>query len=109
MNTIVGVYQVQKEIWLEDIVLPEFDRNQHIQAQKAYVFDQPCRYDLIMGRDFLTLAGISLNFEQLTMMWMNLELRMRRNDHEAARSFNLFEALFTADLTELELDDQLES
>ena len=51
MNTIVGQYYAQEEVTMEDVVLPEFDRNKHIQKQKALVFEQPCRYDLILGRD----------------------------------------------------------
>jgi hypothetical protein len=38
---------------LLQIKLPEFSRNRTIDSHKALVFNSPCRYDVILGADFL--------------------------------------------------------
>ena len=69
-NTIGGSFSSQYVVSLENIVLPEFDRNKRIDHQQVFVFDGPCRYDLILGRDFCRKAGIHLDLEHSTMQWM---------------------------------------
>ena len=52
IRTIAGTMTAQNMVNLTGIRLPEFDKNRKIDNQKALIFDQECRYDLILGADF---------------------------------------------------------
>ena len=45
---------------LRNLKLPEFDKNCQVDEQKALVFDQKCRYDILLGAYFLTKTGIDV-------------------------------------------------
>ena len=62
---------------LNDIVLPEFDKTKIVDKLDAHVFDSPCAYDVILGRDFLCRVGLSLNFENGYIEWMGQRIQMR--------------------------------
>ena len=66
-------------VTIKGIRLPEFDRNRRIEEQKALVFDTECRYDIILGTDFLSKAGISINYNTVFMEWYGCILPVR--DH----------------------------
>lgn len=40
-------------MWLNDMILPEFTKSLKSTQMLAFVFDTPCEYDLIAGRDWL--------------------------------------------------------
>jgi len=75
--TLAGSVETNKFVMLYDILLPEFDRNKKIEQQGAFVFDGPCNYDIILGRDFLQMIGFKMNFEDLNMRWINRETDMK--------------------------------
>ena len=50
-------------VHLRDIRLPEFDKNRQIDEIKALIFEGECRYDAILGADFLTKAGINIMYK----------------------------------------------
>jgi hypothetical protein len=52
-TTLAGEFQSNKQVLLQDIVLPEFKRTAYIQSHACQVFIGPCSYDIILGRDFL--------------------------------------------------------
>ncbi len=57
--------------------LPEFDKNINVdqQKQKALVFQsETCKYDVILGADFLTKTGIDVKYSTGTMEWFDNEL-----------------------------------
>jgi hypothetical protein len=57
--------------------LPEFDKNRNIDQQKALVFQsETCKYDVILGADFLTKTGIEVKYSTGTMEWFDNELPM---------------------------------
>ena len=63
---------------MRDIRLPEFDKNRRIDQQKCLVFDNDnCNYDIILGTNFLSKAGIKLNYEDETMEWFDTTLPLR--------------------------------
>ena len=64
-------------VHLRNLKLPEFDKNRRIDEQKALVFDQKCRYDIILGSDFLTKLGIDILYSTVTMEWFETVLPMR--------------------------------
>ena len=76
-NTIAGNFTSRECIQMKEITLPEFDRNKKIDQQGAYVFGGECSYDVILGRDFLTNAGIDIRFADNKITWMNLTVDMK--------------------------------
>ena len=61
-NTLAGTMSANKQVHMRDIRLPEFNRCRSISEQKALIFDGPCKYDIIIGADFLTKAGLSIDY-----------------------------------------------
>ena len=76
-NTIAGNFTSEQSVVMREITLPEFDRNKRIDQQGAFVFDGECNYDVILGRDFLTNAGIDIRFQDNKIQWMNLTVEMK--------------------------------
>ena len=76
--TAAGTFNMKQYVWLEDITLPEFNRHVNYKQLKAYIFDQPdCQYDIIGGRDLLTLAQVQLKFDTHTIQCDNKEISMK--------------------------------
>ena len=66
---------------MRNLRLPEFDKNRNVDKQKVLVFQsEPCKYDVIMGADFLTKTGIVVKYSTGTMEWFDNELQLR-NPH----------------------------
>ena len=77
-NTLAGKLSANKMVTLRDIRLPEFDKNRRIDEQRALVFDNiNCKYDIILGTNFLSKTGIKLDFETGEMKWYDTILPMR--------------------------------
>jgi hypothetical protein len=73
-STAAGILQSKRYVTLQDIILPDFARTKHIDCVQAHVFDAgSTRYDVILGRDFLSMIGIQLNFATHTMLWDEIE------------------------------------
>ena len=53
MTTVAGVYESGGEVLLQNIRLPEPEKSIIVNNQTALVFDIYCRYDVILGSDFL--------------------------------------------------------
>jgi Reverse transcriptase (RNA-dependent DNA polymerase) len=75
--TLAGTLELNRCVIINGITLPEFDRNKKIEKQGAFVFDGPCNYDVILGRDFLETVGLTLNFDSQQIKWMNREIEMK--------------------------------
>jgi hypothetical protein len=70
-KTIAGKFFSGRLVSLSDIVMPEFDKTRKIDGIKAFVFDEPCVYDIILGRDFLHKTGIDVLFSrELLLGWI---------------------------------------
>ncbi len=70
MRTLAGHLKTQEVITMQDIRPPEFDKNRHINQQKALVFDNNnIKYDIILGINFLSKTGINLNYSEGNMEW----------------------------------------
>ena len=61
-NTIQGTMETTRFVTLDTLMLPEFDRSLKVEQHYAYVFNGQCKYDVVLGRDFLGPAGITLDF-----------------------------------------------
>ena len=77
VTTIAGSLKTQHMIYLRELKLPEFDKNRKVDELKALVFEGKCRYDIILGADFLTKTGIDINYSTGTMHWFENVRPMR--------------------------------
>jgi hypothetical protein len=58
-------------IKLRDLCLPEFPLTRRFGVIKAYVFNAPnCPYDILLGRKFLKLAKMQLDFAKGQATWL---------------------------------------
>ncbi|KAG7358966.1 hypothetical protein IV203_015555 [Nitzschia inconspicua] len=56
---------------LKDVSFPEFSHTRRLPNVKCYVFDAPCRYDLIIGRDALRDCGMMIDFGNEQLSWFD--------------------------------------
>jgi hypothetical protein len=67
VRTLARCLKMQEVIPMQDIRLPKFDKNRHINQQKVLVFDNDnVKYDIILGTNFLSKTGIKLNTQKET-------------------------------------------
>jgi hypothetical protein len=61
VNTLAGSYQSSAMVVMRNLRLPELDKNRNVDQQKALMFEsETCKYDAILGADFLTKTGIDV-------------------------------------------------
>jgi hypothetical protein len=61
VGTLAGSYTSPEMVVLRNLRLPELDKNRNVDQQKALIFDaDSCRYDVILGDDFLSKTGIDV-------------------------------------------------
>ena len=65
-----------KMVHLRDLRLPKFDNNKRIDKQKALIFENKRRYDIILWRNFITKSGIDIKYSDVTMRWSENVQRM---------------------------------
>ena len=58
MTTVAGLYESGGEVLLQNIRLPELDKNRIVNNQIALVFDSDCRYDVILGSHFCSCRDL---------------------------------------------------
>jgi hypothetical protein len=62
---------------MHNLRLPEFDKNRNVDQQKTLVLQSvTCKYNVILGADFLTKTGIDVKYSTETMEWFNNELQL---------------------------------
>ena len=66
-TTLSGQFQSNRQVLLQNIVLPEFKRNADINNHTCQIFIGSCHYDIILGRDFLRKIQFNINFDNNTM------------------------------------------
>ncbi len=77
VNTLAGSYQSSAIVVMRNLRLPELDKNINVEQQKALVFESDtCRYDVILGADFLTKHGIDVEYSTGTIDWLKNELAL---------------------------------
>jgi hypothetical protein len=75
VNKLAGSYQSSAMVVTRNLRLPELDKNRNIEQQKALIFESDtCRYDVILGADFLTKTGIDVKYSTCTIEWCKNEL-----------------------------------
>ncbi len=61
VSTLAGTYTSAAMVVMCNLRLPELDKNRNIEQQKALIFEsENCKYDVILGADFLTKTGIDV-------------------------------------------------
>jgi hypothetical protein len=81
VNSLTGTYTSTEVVTMCNLRLPEFDKHRNVDQQKALVFQsETCKYDVILGADFLTKTGIDVKYSTGTMEWFDSELQLR-NSH----------------------------
>ena len=75
-NTLAGAYASQGSVKLDGMRLPAFDKNRVIATHQFEVFDADCRFDIILGADFLKKIGMNLRYEDLTIEWLGNTVAM---------------------------------
>ena len=68
-RTTQGTFKPLGFVHLHDLALPEFSHTRRFTNVKAYVFDAPARYDIILGRNFLRMANMKLDFYKNETVW----------------------------------------
>jgi hypothetical protein len=72
VRTLAGHLKMQETATMQDIRLPEFDKNRHINQQQVLVFDNNnVKYNIILGTNFLFKTGIKLNYSEGNMEWFD--------------------------------------
>jgi hypothetical protein len=75
VNTLAGSYQLSAMVVMHNLRLPELDKNRNVEQQKALIFESDTyKYDVILGPDFLTEAGIDVKYSIGTIEWFKNEL-----------------------------------
>jgi hypothetical protein len=65
VNTLAGSYQSSAMVVMRNLRLPELDKNRSVEQQKALIFESDtCRYDVILGADFLLKLELMSNTAQ---------------------------------------------
>ncbi len=60
---------------MRNLRLPKLDNNRNIDQQKALIFEsETCKYDVILGADFLTKTEIDVKYSMGTIQWFENEL-----------------------------------
>ena len=63
---------------MHNIRLPELDKNRNVEQQKALIFEsETCKYDVILGADFLSKSGIDVKYSTGTIQWFENEIPLR--------------------------------
>jgi hypothetical protein len=74
VRTLAGHLKMQEVITMQDIRLPEFDKNR-CQPTMVLVFDSNnIKYNIILGTNFLYKTGIKLNYSEGNMEWFDCSI-----------------------------------
>ena len=70
-TTLAGKFQSNRQVLLQDIILPEFKRTAYMNSQACQVIIGTCSYNIILGQDFLRKVQFNINFDNNTMNCMD--------------------------------------
>jgi hypothetical protein len=63
VNTLTVSYRLSAMVVMRNLRLLELDKNRNVEQQKALIFESDtCKYDVILGADFLTETGIDVKY-----------------------------------------------
>ena len=70
-DTAAGKMSTKERVVLKNINFPEFSKSIRAEEMSALVFEVPCNYDMIIGRDFLNPNQFDLVFS--LVLWSGTE------------------------------------
>ena len=100
MNTLAGTYESGGEVMPKGLRLPELDKSRNTEEQKALVFDANCRYDVILGNDFINKVGIDIKGSNGTVEWLGNSIPMRAPPtlEQTEEDFNVLSESYLIDI-----------
>jgi hypothetical protein len=103
VRTLAGCLKRQEIITMQDLRLPEFDRNRRINQQKVLVFDNNnVKYNIILGTNFLSKTGIKLNYSEGNMEWFDCSIPLCPHGGLDLNKFDSMEDMF-----HIQVEDEL--
>ena len=100
MNTLAGAYSPLGSVDIRGMRLPAFDKNRIIDQHEFLVFDAQCKYDIILGGDFLKKIGMNLKYDNLEVEWLGNTIPMQTMDNS-----NMVAAHVETYLSQMEVDE----
>ncbi len=80
---------------MQDIRLPQFDKNRLINQQKVLVFDNDnVKYYIIQGTNFLSKTGIKLNYSEGNMEMFDYSIPLYPHGGLDSNKFDAMEDMF---------------
>lgn len=70
MNTLAGTHESSGKVMLKGLSLPEFDKSMNTEKQNALMFDTNCRYEVILGNDFINKMRIDIKGSNAMVKWL---------------------------------------
>jgi hypothetical protein len=72
VRTLAGHLKPHKVITMQDLRMPEFDKNRRINQQKVLVFENDnVKYDIILSTNLLSKTGFKPNCSKENMEWFD--------------------------------------
>jgi hypothetical protein len=91
-TTASGSFDTSLSVTLKNVKLSEFSNGRRLDHISSRIFDSPtCQYDIILGRDFLRLAGISMSWQTNTITWIDRTVPMKTPHHYDNRMYRNLE------------------
>jgi hypothetical protein len=95
LRTLAGCLKTQEVVTMQDIRLPESNKNRRINQQKVLVFDKNnIKYNIILGTNFCSKTGIKLNYSEGNMEWFNCSIPLGPPGGLDSNEFNAMEDMF---------------
>jgi hypothetical protein len=92
---VAGHCKMKEDVTMQDVRLPEFDKNRRINQQKVLVFDNNnVKYDIILGSNCLSKTGIKLNYSEENMEWFYCSIPLCPPGGLDLKEFDAMEDLF---------------
>jgi hypothetical protein len=86
---------MQEVVTMQDIRLPQFNKNRCINQQKVLVFDNDnVKYNIILGTNFLSKTGIKLNYSEGNMEWFDCSILLYPPEGLDSKEFDAMEDMF---------------
>ena len=70
MQTIMGTYSPLGTVEMTGMRFPAFDKNRVVDKHHFHMFQGVCKYDVILGGDYLSKIGMRLKYDTLEIEWL---------------------------------------
>jgi hypothetical protein len=95
VRTFTGHLKTQEVVTMQDIRLPEFDKNRCINQHKVLVFvNNNVKYDIILGTNILSKTGMKLNYSEGNMEWFDCSIPLCPPGGLDSKEFDAMEDMF---------------